>query len=609
MREVAERYGDLFAQLDKLEASDETQQQAANALRHLLDDPHGPAAIPDEDIVSIEQYFASSVCTELWKLQGEIDRWINQSESSADIATVLVDRNSLTEPRVLKRGNPRLIGEPVRRQFLTVASPSPASPWPLQIGSGRRELAAAIVHPDNPLTLRVWTNRLWQHLFGAGLVTTPSDFGLRAASPSHPELLDWLAIDLRAHGHSTKHSLRQMLLSASYRQASRGSLLASEQERAQVKHAQELDPENRWLWRVSPKRLTFEQQRDTWLAVGQALDERVGGRARSMFDNPANNPRRSLYGLVDRQFLPGVLRVFDFANPDLHTPQRSETTVPQQALFALNHPFAAHAAQSTVKAARWAADPAAGSIDESVTTLFRMILGRTPEPHEAEQARRFIEQAERLQEQPRLEPAAWSYGYAKFDPLAGTLGPFHPLPHFSGTAWQGGPQWPDKKLGWVQLNATGGHAGNDLEHAAVRRWTAPRAGKLTVRSTAIHDSAAGDGIRCSIISSRAGLMKSSLLHNQQSQLDVDVDVAMGDTLDFVVDIHGNLNSDQFQWTPEIAIEELDQADKANLSEKGHEPPRLWRADRDFSGPVPAYLDPWAQLAQVLLLSNELTFID
>ena len=130
---------------------------------------------------------------------------------------------------------------------------------------------------------------------------------------------------------------------------------------------------------------------------------------------------------------------------------------------------------------------------------------------------------------------------------------FHPLPHFTGSAWQGGPQWPDAALGWVQLTATGGHAGNDLQHAAVRRWTAPRAGKVSIKSTASHQVAAGDGIRCWIVASRHGVLASAVLLNRQQSLDVaTLQVDAGDTIDFVVDFNANLNNDQFLWPVEIS---------------------------------------------------------
>ena len=130
----------------------------------------------------------------------------------------LFDRAEIREPRVLRRGNPADQGDQVPRHFLTaIAGPDPK---PFAIGSGRLEMARAIVDPANPLTARVWVNRVWMHHFGAGLVGTPSDFGLRAEPPSHPELLDWLASRLVKGDWSTKAIHRMILLSSAYQQAS-----------------------------------------------------------------------------------------------------------------------------------------------------------------------------------------------------------------------------------------------------------------------------------------------------------------------------------------------------------------------------------------------------
>src|SRR5690606_18128444 len=106
----------------------------------------------------------------------------------------------------------------------------------------------------------------------------------------------------------------------------------------------------------------------------------------------------------------------------------------------------------------------------------------------------------------RPETLSWTYGYGTFNEADGRVA-FEPLPYFNGMAWQGGPQWPDASLGWVQLTADGGHAGNDPQHAAIRRWTAPRSGRVNIRSEASHDVASGDGIRCTIVSSRHGVLQ------------------------------------------------------------------------------------------------------
>src|SRR4029453_2618696 len=137
-------------------------------------------------------------------------------------AIVLRDRDVPTTPRVFKRGNPALKGEEVPRQFVSVIAGDNRQPF--AHGSGRLELAQAIIDPANPLTARVIVNRVWQHHFGAGLVRTPSDFGTRAETPSHPELLDWLATRFIEDGWSLKKLHRRIMTSETYRPSPLGGL-------------------------------------------------------------------------------------------------------------------------------------------------------------------------------------------------------------------------------------------------------------------------------------------------------------------------------------------------------------------------------------------------
>jgi hypothetical protein len=550
--------------------------------------------VPDEAIVSIEGYFDTATTTELWKLQGEVDRWLIDSPLAPPFAVALVDRELLRPARVFRRGNPANRGQHVDRHFVSVVS-GPA-PEPFAQGSGRLEFARAIVDPKNPLTARVWVNRVWQHHFGAGLVRTPSDFGARADPPSHPGLLDWLATRFVADGWSTKSLHRLILLSSTYQQRSSGPA-----EAAALKHADQVDPGNRLLWRMNARRLSFEEFRDSLLAVSGRLDLQMGGRAADLFTgNGTANRRRTLYGLIDRQFLPSTLRMFDFANPDLHVPTRSETTVPQQALFAMNHPFVAQQAQALfARAHNESSNPT-----ETVRRLYGAVYQREPTPAQLKAALTFVAaSAAEPTPQPRPEALVWQYGYGELDDAAKRLKSFQPLPYFSGSAWQGSASWPDPTLGWVQLTAQGGHPGNDLQHCAIRRWVAPHDGAYSVASTAMHAVEAGNGIRCWIFSSRDGILSTLALHNQQQPMNVEsVSLRKGDTLDFAVDINGQLNSDQYRWAP--AIREVLPASGAETPA-----PKDWDAARDFAAPTQTLLTPWEQLAQVLLMANELMFID
>ncbi len=601
MRDVAERYGKLFTEIN---ASWTSQVEAAlklgnslpahladssqEELRQVLYSPASPCLVYNESILSTEIHYDSGTVDELWKAHNEIDQLLINNPSAPPYTVVLKDRETIRPNRILRRGNPAMKVGFVNRHFLSlIDGPTPKL---FTRGSGRRELAEAVVDPRNPLTARVWINRIWQHHFGIGLVRTPSDFGIRAEDPSHPELLDWLASQLVSSGWSTKAIHRLIVLSNTYQQRSSGPA-----DREAHLLADQIDPDNRLLWRMNVHRLNWEEFRDTLLAnVGQ-LDRQLGGRATDLFAGQGTtHRRRTLYGIVDRQFLPSVLRMFDFANPDLSIPARSETTVPQQALFSLNHPLMAEKSRALVAHTKLI------EIDdeaERVRRLFRATLQRDPTSMERGAAITFVHtQVEPPPALPSEESKAWSYGYGEFNSDEKKLKGFTALPYFSGSAWQGSNTWPDPTLGWVQLTARGGHPGNDLQHASIRRWTAPRTGTYSVKSRVMHEVAEGDGIRCRIVSSRTGLLAEALVHNRSEDLHLEaVSVEAGDTLDFMVDIHLGLNSDQHLWSPVIT--------------EATAPNPVWNAERDFTGPTPVFLTDWEQLAQVLLLSNELMFVD
>jgi len=281
---------------------------------------------------------------------------------------------------VFRRGDPLKPGEAVPRQFLEVLAGPGRRPF--AHGSGRLELARAIVAPDNPLTARVMVNRLWAHHFGTGLVRTQSDFGTRSDPPSHPELLDWLALRFVADGWSVKKLHRLIMLSSTYQQSS--STLAAEGAGSSL-----ADPENRLLHRFNRQRLDFEALRDSFLAATGELALQMGGPAVDLAQEPFSK-RRAVYGRIDRKFLPGMLRSFDFANPDLHAPERHVTTAPQQALFLLNDPFVAE--RCRVLAARLA--PIAESdVPRRIQRLYTDVLQRLPTPSQTSRAEEFLREA------------------------------------------------------------------------------------------------------------------------------------------------------------------------------------------------------------------------
>jgi hypothetical protein len=314
---------------------------------------------------------------ELQALVRKVDAFKASSPAAPPRGMVMVDRPKPGDARVLLRGNPNTPGAIAPRQFLPILAAD--KPQPFKDGSGRLELAHAIADKNNPLTARVFVNRVWMHFFGTGLVASPSNFGLRAEPPSHPELLDHLAWTFMEDGWSIKKLHKRIVLSKTYQLSS-----------AENVKARAIDADNRLLARASRRRLDFEALRDALLAVSGNLDGKMGGAAVDITTAPYSK-RRTIYGFVDRQNLPGVFRTFDFASPDSSTPQRYQTTVPQQALFLLNHPFVLEQARAVVKGAGSLAEPKV-----ALRQMYKSIYAREPDADEVRLGLEFVERSSAL---------------------------------------------------------------------------------------------------------------------------------------------------------------------------------------------------------------------
>lgn len=265
---------------------------------------------------------------------------------------------------VYDRGNVEAPGAVVPRGYLQILSPG--EPVRFQQGSGRAELAAQLASDQNPLTARVFVNRLWGLFFGQSLAGTPSNFGLMGDRPTHPELLDDLAVRFMKEGWSVKRLVREMVSSATYRQSSLGSA-----------SGQELDPDNRLLSRMTRRRMTVEQWRDSVLAVSGALS-REGGPSRPAAA-VSGQMKRTLYSQVSRRELDKTLMLFDYPDANVHAPRRSSSTTPTQKLFMLNSPFIT--AQAAILARRLAEE--AGPAPEArVRHAYELLFARAPLPEE-----------------------------------------------------------------------------------------------------------------------------------------------------------------------------------------------------------------------------------
>jgi cytochrome c553 len=289
---------------------------------------------------------------------------------------VVAEAGSADMPVAL-RGNLLKPGEMAPRRFLhIVAGPTPAL---FTRGSGRVELAEAIVHPENPLTARVMVNRVWMRHFGKALVRTPDNFGKVGEQPTHPELLDWLARRFIASGWSLKQLHRTIMLSAAYQMSSRMD---------QRSFAQ--DGDNRLLWRMEPRRLDVEAWRDGLLAVTHDLDRTIGGPpTQSLLESP----RRTLYSIVSRNGdkfqSDDFLRLFDFPSARATSAERHTSIVPQQFLFMANSPFMAKRADGLARRLE------AEAPDEvsRIARAYRLLFYREPSADEARLGASFLQGA------------------------------------------------------------------------------------------------------------------------------------------------------------------------------------------------------------------------
>jgi hypothetical protein len=332
--------------------------------------------IPTTDYYALAGVFAS---TEMFN-QPLDDSVATKQDGQAEDPALAMHVVRESEPRdlpVFIRGNVKRPGSVVSRRFLQALSPEPI---PLDEGSGRGQLAEAIASADNPLTARVLVNRIWALHFGRGLVGTPSNFGALGEPPTHPRLLDDLAVRFMASGWSIKWLQRQIVLSAAYRQ---GTTAAAERCDA--------DPDNRWLSRMNRRRLDIETWRDSLLSAGGQLDRRISGQ--SINPGQVGSQRRTIYSAISRFQLDSLLALFDFPDPNVHAARRSETTTPLQKLFVLNSEFMDHQAR-TVAQRLWKRS-AGGAVrkvtdDRAVRLAYRLLFARPPTCAELDLARRFL---------------------------------------------------------------------------------------------------------------------------------------------------------------------------------------------------------------------------
>jgi cytochrome c553 len=349
MGSLKERYPELAETVMKIGAPKENKPGAAEPPKRREEDPKAP-------------YINAVFDAAMWS-----------DGSFPDFTPIVAKPGEARDLPVFARGSSTSPGEIVPRRFLTVLSKDPDQIF--RKGSGRLELAEKILTDAAPLSARVFVNRVWGWHFGKHLVGTPSDFGDRGDKPTHPELLDDLAARFLANGGSLKWLHREIMLSAAYRQSSR--------PRAD---GEQIDAPNQLLWRMNPRRLDAESYRDSLLQAAGLLDLEMYGPSLDLDD--LNNPRRTVYGRINRGRTSDILSLYDFPNPFQHSPARGLTITPLQELFVLNSPFMKRLSAALAKSMEQAPDAAT-----RVQGLYRKILSRDPNPSEIKAGLDYLNQA------------------------------------------------------------------------------------------------------------------------------------------------------------------------------------------------------------------------
>jgi hypothetical protein len=553
-------------------------------------------------------------------------------------AMALSDTGTPRNAKVALKGDPRNLGPEVPRQFLEVLNPN-RKPFSSK-SSGRAELAEEIASKNNPLTARVLANRVWMNHFGGALVRTPTDFGVRADDPTHPELLNYLSAWVMENGWSLKQLHKFIMTSATYMQSSddRAKPLLN-------------DPANLYVWKMNRRRLDFEGFRDSLLAVSGKLDPTMGGHPVKITPEggnplgyPENPYRRTLYGYIDRGNLSSLYRTFDFANPDATVGMRFGSTVPQQALYLMNSPFVGELARSIVHR-----DDVKNKVDEEqrIEMLYQICFQRMPSALETKIGMKFLEDQSGVKGSD-AKPI-WQYGYGTYDARNRRV-QFFKLPNFSSGGGmmggnnrmnQGGGGYYDggtnNRLAGLRLTANGGIAST---LAVIRRFTAPMDGSLAIDGTLAQAGrgATGDGVGGYIVhrgSVQIGAYSLTGAYRSAETKVTKVDVKRGDTIDFIVDNGGKGNAigDTFTWAPTLRVGAASPAMASaapamtpfggpmmapsapamnNSMTMGGATATRWDAQAQFGSPSAGQqkpLDTWEKYAQILLLANEMTFVD
>jgi len=513
----------------------------------------------------------------------------------SDPYTPLLRRGDAQTPGpVVSPGVPEMIKAPQPFDWTPAESGAPTS--------GRRAaLAKWLTQSRHPLTSRVMANRLWLHHFGEGLVSTIEDFGWAGEDPVHQHLLDWLALELEAGNWSLKNLHRLILTSTAYQQVSRNEGSLADQ-------AEKVDPQNRLLWRQNLRRLEAEPLRDSILQVAGELQLQMYGSPVPIASRPDGEvvvndgklpQKRSIYLRNKRSAPVSMLQLFDQPDIETNCTRRSQSTVPLQALSLMNSDLVTNAA--TAFADRVLRE----SPEDPVGYAFQSAYCRLPSDQERQVLKEFADRQANIHRQSSGAKKVWAYGYGVIDSKDPRQVAFTPFPHYEKNQWQLGAGYPYKGSFWAGINATSGHPG--VGKPVILKWTSPLAGTITINGTVHHPSPAGNGVRLTVTSSQQGQAGQWTVAHKKQEINLpNRQVQKGEEIFFVLDMNGQLTSDNFNWS--FVIKRVDEEGQLV---------RSWDSVRGFHGPLAA-TDPKSDndrrlamidLCHVLLSSNEFAYVD
>ncbi len=360
----------------------------------------GPFSISERDR---EKRFSAEAKAAMVRLKREQDELKEAAPPEPDMACGVEDADTAVKQQVFIRGDYNSLGADAPKAYPTILAKG-VETLPGGKGSGRLELANWIAGSSNPLTARVMVNRIWQRHFGEGIVRTPDNFGRMGERPTHPELLDWLAVSFVENGWSVKKLHRQILLSASYQMASAASPAALAK-----------DPENKFFSRFNRRRLDVEEIRDGLLAIDGSLDLAMGGSLQKGFGtdgensqgrlsvNPDKLTRRTVYVPLRRANLPALLNLFDFGDATTTTGKRPLTNVAPQALFMLNSEFLGERSGNLARQILAAKSAPA----ERIELAYLRALNRKPEAEEIDGGLTYLAAFQQKYPGDKAESGAW----------------------------------------------------------------------------------------------------------------------------------------------------------------------------------------------------------